>query len=211
MFGAKRFGTMVGGAGIGYFIGSLGVAGGLFLTVPMLLLIMCLPAFIRERPGEKLFPWTAGEAVVKPSEDSDDEMSDEDLLWEEDAGWSMGTHNAKSLGVDIGLLIALDLFLLLTIGDFAGKIWCHVLTQGAGVAYFALLRNNTVGLQAFDLAPRKSDIVKALSLRAPLVGVILAWPSHMQLQCERKKILDLMHSLQDLEITLYHSLQVLQF
>ena len=55
MFGAKRFGTMVGGAGIGYFIGSLGVAGGLFLTVPMLLLIMCLPAFIRERPGEKLF------------------------------------------------------------------------------------------------------------------------------------------------------------
>ena len=30
MFGAKRFGTMVGGAGIGMFIGSLGIAGGLF-------------------------------------------------------------------------------------------------------------------------------------------------------------------------------------
>ena len=65
MFGAKRFGTMVGGAGIGYFIGSLGIAGGLFLTVPMLLLIMCFPAFIRERPGEKLFPWTEGKAVIK--------------------------------------------------------------------------------------------------------------------------------------------------
>jgi subtilisin family serine protease/MFS family permease len=172
MFGAKRFGTMVGGAGIGYFIGSLGVAGGLFLTVPMLLLIMCLPAFIRERPGEKLFPWTAGKAVVKPSEDV--EMKDEmEVAWDaSDSGW--GGHNAKTLTVDIGLLIALDLFLLLTIGDFAGKLWCHILTLGAGIAYFVSLRNNTVGLQAFDLAPQKSDIVKALSLRAPLVGVVLA-------------------------------------
>ena len=70
MFGAKRFGTMVGGAGIGYFMGkyaSIGIAEGLFLTVPMLLLIMCLPALIRERPGEKLFPWTEGNAVVKQS------------------------------------------------------------------------------------------------------------------------------------------------
>ena len=174
MFGAKRFGTMVGGAGIGYFIGSLGVAGGLFLTVPMLLLIMCLPAFIRERPGEKLFPWTAGEAVVKPSEGV--EVKDElEVAWDDsDPGWDMGVHNAKSLSVDIGLLIALDLFLLLTIADFAGKLWCHILTLGAGIAYFVLLRNNTVGQQAFDLAPRKSDIVKALSLRAPLVGVVLA-------------------------------------
>ena len=90
------------------------------------------------------------------------------------AKWDMGNHNAKSLSVDIGLLIALDLFLLLTIGDFAGGIWCHVLTVIAGIAYFGLLRNSTFGLQAFDLAPVKSDIVKALSLRAPLVGIILA-------------------------------------
>ena len=174
MFGAKRFGTMVGGAGIGYFIGSLGIAGGLFLTVPMLLIIMCLPAFIRERPGEKLFPWTEGEAVVKPS---DEEKVKEKLevAWDDsNQGWDMGTHTAQSLSVDIGILIALDLFLLLTIGDFAGKIWCHILALASGVAYFLLLRNNTVGQQAFDLAPEKSDIVKALSLRAPLIGMLLA-------------------------------------
>jgi MFS family permease len=53
-------------------------------------------------------------------------------------------------------------------------MWCHVLTVVAGMAYFVLLRNNTFGQQAFDLAPQKSDIVKALSLRAPLVGIILA-------------------------------------
>ena len=173
MFGAKRFGTMIGGAGIGYFIGSLGIAGGLFLTVPMLLIIMCLPAFIRERPGEKLFPWTEGEAVIKTK---DNEIKEElETVWDDsEQGWDMGTHTAQSLGVDLGILIALDLFLLLTIGDFAGKIWCHILTLGLGIAYFVLLRNYTVGQQAFDLAPEKSDIVKALSLRAPLIGMLLA-------------------------------------
>lgn len=180
MFGAKRFGTMVGGAGIGYFMGkyaSIGITEGLLLTVPMLLLIMCLPAFIRERPGEKLFPWTEGDAVIKPS---DEEKIPKNIKADNEATpllaaeWDMGNHNAKSLSVDIGLLIALDLFLLLTIADFAGGIWCHVLTVIAGIAYFGLLRNSTFGLQAFDLAPVKSDIVKALSLRAPLVGIILA-------------------------------------
>jgi len=145
----------------------------LFLTVPMLLLIMCLPAFIRERPGEKLFPWTEGDAMVKPSNEV--KVKDKlEVAWDDSNKWDMGVHNAKSLSVDIGLLIALDLFLLLTIADFASKLWCHVLTIVAGMAYFVLLRNNTFGQQAFDLAPQKSDIVKALSLRAPLVGIILA-------------------------------------
>ena len=180
MFGAKRFGTMVGGAGIGYFMGkyaSIGIAEGLFLTVPLLLLIMCLPAFIRERPGEKLFPWSDGEAVVKPNDNK--EVKEElEVAWDKEkpwkSNWDMGEHNSKSLSVDIGLLIALDLFLLLTIADFAGKLWCHVFTVVAGIAYFGLLKNSTFGLQAFDLAPVKSDIVKALSLRAPLIGIMLA-------------------------------------
>ena len=173
MFGAKRFGTMVGGAGIGYFMGkytSIGISGGLLLTVPFLLLIMCLPAFIRERPGEKLFPWSDGKAVIKPTEKA--EVKEVEPTWESN-GFDMGEHNAKSLAVDIGLLIALDLFLLLTIGDVAGK-YAHVVALAAGIAYFVLLRNNTFGQQAFDLAPEKSDIVRALSLRAPLIGIILA-------------------------------------
>ena len=172
MFGAKRFGTMVGGAGIGYFIGSLGIAGGLFLTVPMLLLIMCLPAFIRERPGEKLFPWGEGKAVIKAKDEPKPTKIKKNVAKE--VGWDMGTHTPQSLGVDFGIIIALDLFLLLTIGDFAGSMLVHLIALVCGAAYFFFLRNNTVGQQAFDLAPQKSDIVKALSLRAPLIGMLLA-------------------------------------
>ena len=174
MFGAKRFGTMVGGAGIGYFIGSLGIAGGLFLTVPMLLLIMCLPAFIRERPGEKLFPWSEGKAVIKSAEEPKPTKTAKKTLPVEETNWDMGTHTTQSLSVDIGLLVALYLFLLLTVGDFAGSLACLLLTLVSGAAYFIFLRGNTVGQQAFDLAPQKSDIVKALSLRAPLIGMLLA-------------------------------------
>ena len=174
MFGAKRFGTMVGGAGIGYFIGSLGIAGGLFLTVPMLLLIMCLPAFIRERPGEKLFPWSEGKAVIKSAEEPKPIKTAKKTTSAEAINWDMGTHNTQSLSVDIGLLVALYLFLLLTVGDFAGSLACLLLTLVSGAAYFVLLRGNTVGQQAFDLAPQKSDIVRALSLRAPLIGMVLA-------------------------------------
>ena len=86
----------------------------------------------------------------------------------------MGTHTPQSLGVDFGILIALYLFLLLTVGDIAGNMTVLLLTAGCGAAYFYFLRNNTVGQQAFDLAPQKSDIVKALSLRAPLIGMLLA-------------------------------------
>ena len=172
MFGAKRFGTMVGGAGIGMFIGSLGIAGGLFLTVPMLLLIMCLPAFIRERPGEKLFPWGEGKAVIKAKDEPKPTKSKKKVSKE--LNWNMGTHTPQSLGVDFGILIALYLFLLLTVGDIAGNMTVLLLTAGCGAAYFYFLRNNTVGQQAFDLAPQKSDIVKALSLRAPLIGMLLA-------------------------------------
>ena len=172
MFGAKRFGTMVGGAGIGYFIGSLGIAGGLFLTVPMLLLIMCLPAFIRERPGEKLFPWTEGKAVIKAKDEPKTTKTQDKVIKE--VSWDMGTHTPQSLGVDFGILIALYLFLLLTIGDAASRGLVLLITIASGAAYFYFLRNNTVGQQAFDLAPVKSDIVKALSLRAPLIGMLLA-------------------------------------
>ena len=182
MFGAKRLGTMVGGAGIGYLIGrysSLGIAGGLFLTVPMLLLIMCLPAFIRERPGEKLFPWTDGKAVIKVNEFEGEvaevkktvrkaqlDYDDEELM--------------KAIGVDIALLVFLYFFLRLTVGD-VNAWYPPIISLVVAVIWYVKFYGtkpreewDSIGMQFFDLAPEQSDIVKALSLRAPLVGILLA-------------------------------------
>ena len=183
MFGAKRLGTMVGGAGIGYLIGkyaSLGIAGGLFLTVPLLLLIMCLPAFIRERPGEKQFPWGPGKAVIKPIDEVEIPVAQtkaEEIVWDANAD---DNEVAKAIGVDLALLGFLLFFLILTIGDVVGLAG-SLLVGGicAGLWYYKFYskpRNewDSFGMQFFNLAPEQSDIVKALSLRAPMIGVLLA-------------------------------------
>ena len=184
MFGAKRFGTMVGGAGIGYLMGkytSLGIAGGLFLTVPLLLLIMCLPAFIRERPGEKLFPWSEGKAIVKPSKTTEKAVKvSKGAIRKVKVGSIDSSDKAKAIAVDFALLAFLFFFLLLTIGDIVGLLGSVVVAVVcAGLWYFAFYLKpeeewNSFGMQFYDLAPVQSDIVKALSLRAPMIGVLLA-------------------------------------
>ena len=188
MFGAKRLGTMVGGAGIGYLIGkysSLGIAGGLFLTVPLLLLIMCLPAFIRERPGEKLFPWTSGKAVVKVRK-PDTKVSEVKTAIRKTKVFDDG-ELMKAIGVDLALLTFLYFFLKLTVGD-VNAWYPPIISLIVAVAWYAKFYGdmnqymapkpseewNSFGMQFFDLAPEQSDIVKALSLRAPLVGILLA-------------------------------------
>ena len=185
MFGAKRLGTMVGGAGIGYLIGrysSLGISGGLFLTVPLLLLIMCLPLFIRERPGEKLNPWSEGKAVIKtPNSNQTKKIKkgkmptdsiQRDINWDADL-W-------KAICVDIALLAFLFLFLLLTVGDVAGTLGSAAVAVVCAILWYYKFYSkpeeewNSFGMQFYDLAPEQSDIVKALSLRAPMIGVLLA-------------------------------------
>lgn len=181
MFGAKRFGTMIGGAGIGYFIGSLGIQGGLFLMVPMLLMIMCLPLFIRERPGEKLNPWSEGKAIVKPSKPTEKAVKVSKGAIRKVKGGSIDSSDkAKAIAVDFALLTFLFLFLLLTVGDVVGLRGSVVVAVVcAGLWYFAFYLKpeeewNSFGMQFYDLAPVQSDIVKALSLRAPMIGVLLA-------------------------------------
>ena len=62
MYGSKYLGTSIGAAGLGVLIGPLGMAATMFVQATLLAAIMLLPLFIRERPGERLLPWTAGAA-----------------------------------------------------------------------------------------------------------------------------------------------------
>ena len=57
MFTAKSLGGVVGGAGLGTIIGVVGVKGAFLIQIPILVVIMMVPLFMRERPGEKRFPW----------------------------------------------------------------------------------------------------------------------------------------------------------
>ena len=60
MFTSHMVGAMIGGAGLGTIISYTGVKGALIIQIPILILIMMVPLFMKERPGEKLFPWSEG-------------------------------------------------------------------------------------------------------------------------------------------------------
>jgi len=65
MFTAKSAGGIIGGAGLGTIIGITGIKGALLLQVPILIVIMLVPLFMTERPGEKRFPWDEGGAETE--------------------------------------------------------------------------------------------------------------------------------------------------
>ena len=75
MFTAKSLGGVIGGAGLGTIIGTVGIKGAFLIQIPILVIIMMVPLFMRERPGEKRFPWDEAEVVEK--EDKPDEESQE--------------------------------------------------------------------------------------------------------------------------------------
>ena len=58
MFTSKMIGAIIGGAGLGTIISFTGIVGALILQIPILILIMLVPLYMRERPGEKQFPWS---------------------------------------------------------------------------------------------------------------------------------------------------------
>ena len=75
MFTAKSLGGIVGGAGLGTIIGVVGIRGAFLIQIPILVVIMMVPLFMRERPGEKRFPWDESEDLPfwndKPEEDGE--------------------------------------------------------------------------------------------------------------------------------------------
>ncbi|MBM44250.1 MAG: hypothetical protein CMJ36_04470 [Phycisphaerae bacterium] len=61
MYGSKFIGTFIGGAVLSRVLTSSGLDGVFACQVLILLAILCVPLFLRERAGEKLLPWTRGE------------------------------------------------------------------------------------------------------------------------------------------------------
>ena len=64
MFTSKSIGGIIGGAGLGSVINILGIKGAIALQIPILIVIMLVPIYMTERPGEKRFPWSDSGNIV---------------------------------------------------------------------------------------------------------------------------------------------------
>ena len=89
MFAAKRGGIIIGGAVVGMLVVDYGIKAAIIVQLPLLALIMCLPLFLRERPGDRLFPWQSSSTRNSlwegpESEEEESIQVDDELPWEED-------------------------------------------------------------------------------------------------------------------------------
>jgi MFS family permease len=86
MFATKRGGMILGGAVLGMLVPTFGIKFVIMIQIPLLILIMLLPLFLREKPGNKLFPWENLENVIG-NDGEEILVSDEgsSLAWKEDS------------------------------------------------------------------------------------------------------------------------------
>ena len=112
MFTAKSLGGVIGGAGLGTIIGIVGIRGAFLIQIPILVVIMLVPLFMRERPGEKRFPWDKGEAVESRGESSDEaeEARDFSVIFA-NIKTAFSVRSAQ-LGVAVSLVISLAFILI---------------------------------------------------------------------------------------------------
>ena len=108
MFTSKAVGGMVGGAGLGTIISYTGIKGGIALQIPILILIMMVPLYIRERPGEKQFPWSSDE-VSKFVEKKNEDQNFIEIIGKVKTAFSL---KSTRLGIVLSLVISLSFFLV---------------------------------------------------------------------------------------------------
>ena len=108
MFTSKTVGGMIGGAGLGTIIGFIGIKGAILVQIPILLLIMLVPLLMRERPGEKLFPWDEDDEDLAETHEGEGPNFKE-ILSNVKTAFSLPS---TQLGIALSLVISLSFFLV---------------------------------------------------------------------------------------------------
>lgn len=103
MFTSHMVGAIIGGAGLGTIISYTGVKGALIIQIPILILIMMVPLFMKERPGEKLFPWSEG------SSDTSEVEKEENQNFKEILGKVKTAFSLKSTRIAILVCLVMSL------------------------------------------------------------------------------------------------------
>ncbi len=109
MFTAKSLGGVIGGAGLGTIIGTVGIKGAFLIQIPILVLIMMVPLFMRERPGEKRFPWDDGQAVEGKDKPEEEQRDFKVILTNIRTAFSV---RSAQLGIVVSLVISLAFILI---------------------------------------------------------------------------------------------------
>ena len=108
MFTSKAVGGIIGGAGLGTIIGFVGIKGAIVLQIPILIVIMLVPLFMTERPGEKLYPWSESTATNKTT-DVPEQTNFIEIFNKIKIAFSL---RSSQLGILLSLIMSLSFFLI---------------------------------------------------------------------------------------------------
>ncbi len=138
MFTAKSVGGIIGGAGLGLVIGTLGIKGTILLQIPILVVIMLVPLLMTERPGEKRFPWSEGTTEVEVEHDQRDFR---EIISKVKIAFSM---RSAQLGIVLSLVMSLSFFLipvlpLLFVRELGWTVEEFNVTKGGLILVFTML------------------------------------------------------------------------
>ena len=122
MFASKRGGIIFGGAVLGMLVVPYGIKSAIMVQLPLLVLIMMVPLFLRERPSNSLFPWSKKEEQeeVWYAETEDAIEAEAVLPWEADhpeeftqARWvATNLHENRISPAALVLWLSIGFFLL---------------------------------------------------------------------------------------------------
>jgi len=84
MFASKRGGMIFGGAVLGLLVVPYGIKSAIMLQIPILIIMMSLPLFLREKPENKLFPWESRREENEITLQEDEVIKTSELTWEGD-------------------------------------------------------------------------------------------------------------------------------
>ncbi len=131
MFASKRGGMIVGGAVLGSYVTKIGIKGVLGIQLPLLLLIMMVPLFLRENTSSRLFPWSRKAEVTDEVEIEEvvaDIVESDKLPWEgaaEERWWAAravgrATFESKISPAALVMILSLTVYVVgLTSGILA--------------------------------------------------------------------------------------------
>ena len=152
MFASKIFGAAFAAIVLGNILADSGFHAALRMMLPVLAVIMLVPIFLRERPGDRRFPWNAAEGEASTSVESDT-MSFSDIV--------SGLRSALSGGAPAWALM------------FAVMIW---IGGGMGSAMglidiqFSFLFIDEIGLTDKEFRALKGGLILFTTLFGMLAG-----------------------------------------
>lgn len=177
MRGSSYFGTSIGAAGIGWVLSRYGFRPALISQALLLMGIMCFPLMLRERPGEKLLPWTKGRENTEKG--SRQIRSTPEFLKDLLKAFSIRTTLMTAgltiwINIAVGLLAAISLVMLIQNYGWTKEDWQVI--QGIYIVWVGLGASILGGFIADIFKPSRTIAVCTCLLGLSWIGFSFCEP-----------------------------------